>query len=225
MDHIQHIHLGSIYDKRFGKEESLPRTQLWQVLCDHWFQRYIAPKDTVLDLAAGRCEFINQIRCGRKIAVDLNEDVRRFAAPDVETVIAWSHDMQGVASESVDVVFVSNFFEHLPDKQAFLDTLTEIKRVLRKGGRLLILQPNIRFLHGEYWDFIDHYLPLTDRTLVEALGLVGMRPVEVKPRFLPYTTRSRLPQAPWLVRLYLMIPLAHVLLGKQAWVVARKVSS
>ncbi|MCA9905848.1 MAG: class I SAM-dependent methyltransferase [Anaerolineae bacterium] len=225
MDHIQHIHLGAIYDKRFGKEESLPRTQLWQVLCDHWFQRYITPDDTVLDLAAGRCEFINQIHCGRKIAVDLNEDVKRFAARDVETVIAWSHDMQGVTSESVDVVFVSNFFEHLPDKQAFLDTLTEIKRVLRKGGRLLILQPNIRFLHGEYWDFIDHYLPLTDRSLVEALGLVGMAPVEVKPRFLPYTTRSRLPQAAWLVRLYLMLPLAHVLLGKQAWVVARKVTS
>ena len=49
-----------------------------------------------------------------------------------------------------------------------------------------------------------------------------MRPTEVLPRFLPYTTKSRLPQHPLLVRLYLRVPLAQRLLGKQAWVVAVK---
>ena len=93
------------------------------------------------------------------------------------------------------------------------------------GGNLLILQPNIRFLKGEYRDFIDHFLPLTDRTLVEAMEMVNMQVDELKPRFLPYTTHSRLPQSPTLVRLYLAIPLAHVLLGKQAWVVASKRSA
>jgi SAM-dependent methyltransferase len=124
----------------------------------------------------------------------------------------------------VDVVFASNFFEHLPSKEAFLQTLQEIRRVLRSGGRLLILQPNIRFLNGEYWDFLDHHIPLTDRTLVEALLCTGLRPVEVVPRFLPYTTKSRLPSHPALVRLYLRVPLAQRLLGKQAWVVAVKPS-
>lgn len=42
------------------------------------------------------------------------------------------------------------------------------------------------------------------------------------PRFLPYTTKSRLPQAPWLIRLYLRVPLAWWLLGKQALVVAER---
>jgi SAM-dependent methyltransferase len=143
----------------------------------------------------------------------------------VRVVIAYSHDMADVASDSVDVVFVSNFFEHLPDKQVFLDTLREIRRVLRPGGKLLIFQPNIRFLNGAYWDFIDHYLPLTDRTLVEALHLVGLRIDEVRPRFLPYTTRSRLPRWPWLVRLYLQLRPAHWIFGRQAFVAARKESS
>jgi hypothetical protein len=87
---------------------------------------------------------------------------------------------------------------------------------------LLILQPNIRFLSREYRDFLDHHIALSERTLVEALHVVGLRPVEVVPRFLPYTTKSSLPQHPLLVRLYLRVPIAHVLLGKQAWVVAVK---
>ncbi|MEP7291080.1 MAG: methyltransferase domain-containing protein [Chloroflexota bacterium] len=222
---LDQTHLSQIYQERFTPEVHDDRMKLWKVLCEYWFQRYVPAGATVLDLAAGQCEFINQIQSAQKIAVDLNEDVRHFAAPDVRVVIAWSHDMQGVADESVDVVFVSNFFEHLPSKSAFLDTLREIRRVLKRQGKLLILQPNIRFLNGEYWDFVDHYLPLTDRTLVEALGLVGMQVDEVLPRFLPYTTRSAIPQHPLLVRLYLAVPLARRLMGKQAWVVASKPSA
>jgi SAM-dependent methyltransferase len=222
---IEKARLGDIYRQRFAELTQQERESLWRVLCEHFLQRYIPDDATVLDLAAGRCEFINQIRCASKIAVDLNPDIRHYAGPDVRVVIAYSHDMADVASDSVDVVFVSNFFEHLPDKQVFLDTLREIRRVLRPGGKLLIFQPNIRFLNGAYWDFIDHYLPLTDRTLVEALHLVGLRIDEVRPRFLPYTTRSRLPRWPWLVRLYLQLRPAHWIFGRQAFVAARKESS
>jgi SAM-dependent methyltransferase len=182
----------------------------------------VRPADCVLDLGAGYCEFINAIQCARKIAVDLNEETAAYAGPGVAVVHAPSTDLRAIAAGSVDVVFASNFFEHLPSKADFLTTLHEIRRVLAAGGRLLILQPNIRFLPGEYWDFLDHHIPLTDRTLVEALELVGLEVVEVRARFLPYTTKSRLPQWPWLVRLYLRLPPAQWLFGRQAWVVARK---
>jgi len=216
------LNLTSIYDHRFGTTSDQKRYQLWRILCDAWIQPYVSETDIVLDLAAGRCEFINQIHCGKKIAVDLNTAIFSYASPDVRVIIAPSDAMKEVDSESVDVVFVSNFFEHLPTKQAFLDTLREIHRVLRSDGTLLVLQPNIRLLNGAYWDFVDHYLPLTDKTLVEAFELVGFRIQLIQPRFLPYTTKSRLPQSPWLVRLYLRLPIAQWLFGKQTWVVARR---
>ena len=117
---------------------------------------------------------------------------------------------------------MSNFLEHLPNKQIVLNTLKEAKRILRKGGRLIILQPNVKLIPGAYWDFFDHHTPLTDNSLVEAVTMLGMTPSHVVTRFLPYTTKSLIPQAPWLVRLYLKVPLAWWLLGKQSLVIARK---
>jgi hypothetical protein len=55
--------------------------------------------------------------------------------------------------------------------------------------------------------------------------MAGLRPVEVRARFLPYTTKSRLPKATWLLRLYLRLRPAQWLFGKQTWVVAERPAS
>jgi SAM-dependent methyltransferase len=99
----------------------------------------------------------------------------RQLPPGTEEVFTPSQHLSAhVAADSVDVVLRSNFFEHLPDTATFLATLTELRSVLKPGGRLLALQPNIRFVGGDYWDF-DHHLALTDRTLVEACTASAMR--------------------------------------------------
>ena len=216
------MQLSQIYRHRFSSEARQEKDAIWRVLCQHFFQRYIPTNATVLDLGAGFCEFLRHIECQERIAVDLNEDVKLFAPQGTKILNSPAHQLSGLAENTIDIVFASNFFEHLPDTDHLMLTLLEAKRVLRSGGKLLILQPNIRFLHGAYWDFVDHHLPLTDRTIVEALTMVEMRVEEVIPRFLPYTTRSFLPQHPILVRLYLMFPIVWRILGKQAWIVGGK---
>ena len=123
---------------------------------------------------------------------------------------------------SLDVVFTSNFFEHLPDKPALGRTLDEIRRCLRSGGRLVALGPNIKYLSGAYWDFWDHYIPLTELSLKEALVTRGFGVDVCLGRFLPYTMASgpRYPVA--LLRAYLKLPFAWRLFGKQFLVVGTR---
>ena len=87
----------------------------------------------------------------------------------------------------------------------------------------MILQPNFALVGPRYFDFIDHKTILTDASLVEALELTGFQVEEIKRRFMPYTSKSRLPKWPWLVRLYLKCPPAQFLLGKQTLVVGMKI--
>jgi SAM-dependent methyltransferase len=214
--------LATMYNERFSAEELDGKRLLWNALCRGFFDRYVHPDSTVLDLAAGSCEYINACRARRKIAVDLNPDTARFA-DDAEVVLASSDNMVGVADASVDTVFTSNFFEHLPDKRTLLRTLKECHRVLRPGGQLLVLMPNLRYVGHRYWDYFDHHLPLTHLSLVEGLRLSGFEPTEVIPRFLPYTVKdSPVKVRPWLVSTYLKLRPAWRIFGQQMFVAARR---
>jgi SAM-dependent methyltransferase len=214
--------LAALYRFRF-EESTLPaKMKIWQVLCKHYFQQYIGPEADVLDVACGYGEFINNIHARKKYAVDLNPDTKRLLNQDVHFCETGANDMRTVASSSMDVAFTSNFLEHLESKEACNDVLREVLRVLRPGGKFIVMGPNIRYLPGEYWDFYDHHLPLSHLSLEEGLSINGFRVTRNIPRFLPYTTRSALPQHPLLVRLYLKMPFAWPVLGRQFLLVAEK---
>src|SRR5262249_12433765 len=154
--------------------------------------------------------------------LDLNPSMHLRAAAGVKAI---SHDVcqtWPVPSDAMNVVFSSNFFEHLKDKDSLRHCLDEAYRILRKGGLMIAMGPNIRFCPDVYWDFFDHRLPLSDRSLVEALQLVGFHKEVVIPRFLPYTMADRRPPSALLVRLYLGMPVFWRVLGKQFFIVARK---
>jgi len=212
--------LEQIYRTRFSENVDY-RVRIWQVLTAY-FARWVPPNAAVLDLGCGYCEFINQVRAGRKYAMDLNPDLSSRAAAGTTILKQDCSAPWQVESDSLDVVFTSNFFEHLPTKAHLQETLMQAARCLKKGGRLIAMGPNIRHLPGAYWDFMDHYLPLTDRSLAELLKTCGFQ-IEVSyDRFLPYRMSGRRKFPIWTVRLYLAVPLAWRILGRQFLIVARK---
>jgi SAM-dependent methyltransferase len=214
--------LSRLYEGRFSSEDLAFKAAMWTVLCEHFFQRYVRPTDTVLDLGAGSCEFINAIHAARKIAVDLNPGTRAFAR-DAEVLAQPVTDLSPVPAASVDVVFSSNVLEHLPTKDAVLQALRETRRVLRDHGTCIVLMPNVRYLPGRYWDYFDHHTPLSHLSLAEAMGLAELEVTKVVPRFLPYTVKStRAVRSITLVRLYLRLRWAWPLFGRQMLVIAKK---
>jgi dolichol-phosphate mannosyltransferase len=207
-----------LYRHRFQARERERKAAVWAVLVSDFFQRWVESDDRVLDLGCGYGEFINNIRCGRRIGVDVNPESPEFLAPGVDFYGRGIDDLDFLPNGSVDVVFSSNVLEHLPNKAVVEQTLREVRRVLRPGGSVLLLGPNLRFVPGAYWDFWDHLVPITDRSLVELLGTLGFRVTHQIPRFLPYTTTTGVPQSPILVRWYLRLPLAWPVLGRQFFV-------
>jgi dolichol-phosphate mannosyltransferase len=214
--------LQRLYDRRFGPEDRRAKTEVWKAVVEEFLQRWISPSDRVLDVGCGMGEFLNHVRCAKRIGIDINPAMAASLAPGIEFHAGDVRDLSFLADGSLDVVFTSNLLEHLPSKADVEKLLAEAARVLRSGGHLIALGPNLRFLPGEYWDFWDHLVPITDRSLVEALETLGFTTVDCHPRFLPYTTRSSLPKAPWLVRLYLRVPIAWRLMGRQFLIRARK---
>ena len=178
--------LQRIYRNRFTATSAY-RQRVWQVLTAHFFNRWIAPDTTVLDLGCGYGEFINNIKAREKYAMDLNPDARQHLASGIHCIEQDCSAVWPLPENSLDTVFTSNFFEHLPDKECLKKTLRQAFRCLKPGGRLIAMGPNVKYLPGLHWDFFDHHTILTEASLAEALEMMGFLTEQATPRFLPYT--------------------------------------
>jgi SAM-dependent methyltransferase len=213
--------LGRIYSQRFDACVTY-RNEVWKILTRDFFQKWVLSEAAVLDLGCGYGEFINHIRCAKKYGMDLNAMAERHLGPEVKFISQDCSQPWPLSDASLDVIFTSNFFEHLPSKATLSATFEQAFRCLRPDGRLIAMGPNIKFLPGRYWDFWDHYLPLTELSLAERLTTHGFQMILQRDRFLPYTMVGgrRWPMA--FVRAYLKFPLAWKVLGKQFLIVAEK---
>ena len=212
--------LQQLYETRFARQSEY-RKRVWEALAP-FFSRWISAEGAVLDLGCGWCEFINALACRRKFAMDLNPDAERHVLPGITLLQQDCSEAWQLDKESLDVVFTSNFFEHLPSKSALEKTLLEAQRTLKAGGRLIAMGPNIKYLPGTYWDFIDHHLPLTELSILELMNKCGFDAELCMARFLPYTMSNGRQYPIWMLRLYLAVPFLWRFWGKQFLVVGRK---
>jgi len=206
--------LPELYDARFDDREISSKDVVWREIVA-FLQRYIDAAAPVLDIGCDRGHFIRWVRAEERWATDIR-DVGDRLPTDVRFVRSSGLELaQAVPSGHFGTVFMSNYLEHLASGDEVIEQLRIARQLLRVGGRVIVLQPNIRLVGPRYWDFIDHRVALTDRSLLEAAELAHLRTVDLITRFLPYSTKGRLPTAPLLVRGYLRLRPAWWLLGRQ----------
>ncbi len=216
-------YLKKLYANRFDSHQMQAKRILWQVLIDDFLQNYVPSESAILDIGGGYCEFINQIRAAEKCLIDLNPDSKLFANPDVNVlnIDVLNLDDRTLFSKQFDRIFISNFFEHLSNKEELVQIISFCFDALKPGGSLLVIQPNFKYSYKEYYDFIDHQLPITHLALQELLETVGFEIDLIIPRFLPFSTKGR-PASPLLLKVYLKLPLLWRFLGGQMFIKASK---
>lgn len=197
------VRQASYFDSRFRPHPE--RDRVWRHIARYLSRWWDPAEAAILDVGTGYCSFINAAPARRRVAVDIHDRLPDYAAPNVECVQASATDLREIDSATFDVLFASNLLEHLTREEIPL-ALAEFLRVLRPGGRLILVQPNFRLCASEYFDDYTHLTPLSDRSLRDLLLVAGFRPLLVRPRFLPLTLRSRRSRLSFLVPLYLRSP-------------------
>ena len=216
--------LDVLYRQRFNEADSARKLGVWREIV-RFLGRWIPAGSTIIDIGSDEGYFIRNVTAGERWATDIRE-VGATLGPDVCFVKVDGLELTSSVPEAkFDIAFMSNYLEHLPSTDAILTQLRPVHRILKPGGRMIVLQPNIRFVGGAYWDFLDHKVALTERSLVEAAGAAGFEVERLIARFLPYSTKGRLPQHPLLVRAYLGFPPLWRIMGKQTLLVARATPS
>jgi ubiquinone/menaquinone biosynthesis C-methylase UbiE len=200
-----------LYDFRFRRVSQAARVGVWREIAaqvDGWLGR----PQRVLDVAAGHGEFITAIDAEEKWAIDTVD----FLGPrsDIRMIVGDARHVD-LPSSYFDGVFVSNFLEHLDHADEIAALLHRLRGAMSPGGRIAVLGPNFRFCSREYFDFADHKVALTHRSVEEHLHAAGFAVDRVVAQFLPYSFRGRLPTNPALVRAYMRFPPAWKVLGKQ----------
>ena len=211
----------SVYASRFAQHEQSQRQGVWIEIC-RYLQRCVPEDSVVLDIASDKGLLIGSIKAAERWATDLR-DMSGSMPEGVKFVQSNGLELDGVLPPAYfDRIFMSNYLEHLPSGDAVIHQFRVARQLLKPGGQVIVLQPNIRLVGGSYWDFIDHRTALTERSLTEAAVAAGLKPVKTVVRFLPYSTKGRLPRFQLLVRADLAFPLIWRVMGKQTLFIAER---
>jgi len=211
--------MSEYYQTRYTFDKG--RKRVWEAIAEH-LQRFVnKDSDHVLDLGAGYCDFINNIKAQKKYAIDLNPLASQFCDKNVEFSCASIDNLIVLQDKSIDVLFASNLLEHLDDTE-LIAAINEFNRILKCGSRVILMQPNYRYAYKEYFDDYTHKKVFTHISLCDFFQAHGYKAINIYPKFLPFSLKSWLPKSYFLTKIYLYSP--YKPFAKQMLLVFRKES-
>lgn len=161
-------------------------------------RRYVAPKATVLEVAAGQGSFLQSVesRCKAALGLELNTDTLTTKVTTFPVRGTAIEQIAGESAGSFDVVLAFQELEHVVDPAGFLESAI---RCLRPKGYLLLSTPN--FSHRTYvqpedaFDLPPHHMgyfdEVTYRRIARHLGVTVDAIVTEPRRFEAPSTESQ----------------------------------
>jgi len=104
------------------------------------------------------------------IGLEQNPCVRDFLEKRGITVKDWKIPKIPLDDNSVDYVLSTPFIEHLPSYIDALNFLLEVKRVLKPGGKILMIVPNYLTLKAIFFEDYKHGWVTTKKRMVDMLS-------------------------------------------------------
>ena len=164
------------YDPRTKPVTSAYPTEL----AEHLVERYgLKPGDALLDLGCGRGEMLHAFaQTGLSCqGLDQSPDAGS-CAPGVPVVQAdLTKDAYPFADNSFDVVFLKSVIEHVWEPGHML---SEVQRILKPGGRAVVLTPDFRSCVREFYEDPTHVRAYLVRSLCILLAMSGFADVEAE---------------------------------------------
>lgn len=126
----------------------------------------------VLDLNPGFEGIYNELNQpgAEYMSLEQNPHVRSFLNSRNVLTKDWKIPVIPLEDNSVDYVLSAPFIEHLPTYIDALNLLLEIKRILKPGGKILLLAPNYLNLKTMFFEDYRHGWVVTKRRLIDMLS-------------------------------------------------------
>src|SRR3954466_4733349 len=146
----------------------------------------LAPSDRALDLGVGDGRLATMIRAAQLVGADVSQVAlarARTRLPDAELVLVEPDEPLPFADNEFDLVTCIETLEHIRDVQL---ALSEIRRVLRPGGRLALTTPaasRFRVLfRGIEHPYSPHVRAFSRRGLRTVLETMGFQIISLEVR-------------------------------------------
>ena len=138
-------------------------------MLEYFSKKKFFKNSKLLDLGGGDGSF-------SKICIknDINASFLDASAHDID----FNNDPLPFDDEMFDFVTIFAVIEHIYNINGFM---TEVKRVLKKNGVLIITTPNFRYCYRNFYDDPTHVRPFTNSSISNFLLNMGFTDIIVKP--------------------------------------------
>jgi ubiquinone/menaquinone biosynthesis C-methylase UbiE len=149
---------------------------------DRWFKNNTGP---ILDIGCAAGDFIS-VNPSIIEGIDIDQNNLQRASErgfKVNNIDIEKGEMKQLESGKYRGILGSQIIEHLSNPLVFL---IEIKRILKPGGKVVILTPNCPYaLNHAFWDDYTHKHPFTKRSLRMIAYDAGFRDIVIYENFRP----------------------------------------